>query len=110
MSFPWMGYYFFRLALCMQANWDIAIVCTVAAGLNFLQSRQRPYWHAYQVAVMAVMAAHVYGPGWGWPPLEELAASAVATATSGAASSLRLLGGSAATTSGALFGDIRSAL
>jgi hypothetical protein len=52
MSFPWMGYYFFRLALCMQANWDIAIVCTVAAGLNFLQSRQRPYWHAYQVAFL----------------------------------------------------------
>jgi hypothetical protein len=49
MSFPWMGYYFFRLALCMSANWDIAIVCTVAAVLNFAQSRQRPYWHIYQV-------------------------------------------------------------
>jgi len=50
MSFPWMGYYFFRLALCMSANWDIAIVCSVAAVLNFLQSRQRPYWHVYQVS------------------------------------------------------------
>ena len=49
-SFPWMIYFFLRLALCMKENWDLALVCTVAAGLNFYQTRARPYWHIYQAS------------------------------------------------------------
>jgi len=62
-----MAYYFFRLALCMKANWDIAVVCTVAAGLNFLQSRKRPYWHAYQVSFNLIewlLFVFIHGSIW----------------------------------------------
>ncbi len=57
-----MGYYFFKLALCIKANVDITAVCLVAVALNFLNSRKRPVWHVYQVLVCAVMAWHVYVP------------------------------------------------
>jgi hypothetical protein len=66
-SFPWMIYFFFRLALQMSANADLACVCVVAVGLNFATTRKRPIWHVYQVVLCALMAVQVYGPeqvGW----------------------------------------------
>ena len=61
MSFPWMIYFFFRLALCMRENWDLALVCTVAAGLNFYQTRAKPYWHIYQVTALRASFARKRG-------------------------------------------------
>ena len=59
----------------MSENWDIALVTTLAVALNMLQSRQRPYWHVYQVAVMLIMGYHVYGTTErGWPPLLDVIA------------------------------------
>jgi hypothetical protein len=73
-SFPWMAYYFFRLAMCIKANADMAIVCCVAVVLNFQTTRQRPIWHVYQVILCAVLAYHVYGvEEKGWVPIAELA-------------------------------------
>ena len=75
-SFPWMGYYFFRLAGSMKANWDVALVATLGAALNFATTRRRPIWHCYQVIVMILMATHVYSREWGFEsPLQSLRCS-----------------------------------
>jgi hypothetical protein len=75
-SFPWMGYYFFRLAGSMKANWDVALVATLGAALNFATTRRRPIWHCYQVIVMILMATHVYSREWGFEsPFQSLRCS-----------------------------------
>jgi hypothetical protein len=75
-----MIYFFFRLALQIGANADLACVCVVAVGLNFLTTRKRPIWHVYQVLLCGFMALQVYGPeqaGWGTigPALQGAAAA-----------------------------------
>mmetsp|Transcript_42828 Transcript_42828/g.86606 ORF Transcript_42828/g.86606 Transcript_42828/m.86606 type:complete len:390 (+) Transcript_42828:178-1347(+) len=80
MSFPWMTYFFFRLAFQIGANLDLALVCIVAVGLNFATTRKRPIWHVYQIVICGCMAAQMYGPeqvGWG-PVLSVLSGFACA--------------------------------
>ena len=59
-SFPWMIFFFAKLLAMMAAQADLVAVASGGLLLNFANRRHRPVWHAYQLAVMAVMTRGIY--------------------------------------------------
>lgn len=79
-SFPWMAFYFLKLAYEIKANLDMAIVCCVAVVLNFQTTRDRPIWHVYQVILCMILGYHVYlVEGQGYTHLSQLTKNVVSS-------------------------------